>query len=427
VNLALEDLWSSDPRALLKQTYSYSPTERIESCFHTGTSMDFLIGASDATARRIALYFADYGRSGRSVTVQIIDSASTAVLDTRQLTNYQAGVYLVYRYAGAVTIRIVNNTPGPYTPTGSLNALFWGGASDATPAPPTPTPAPPPADTIAPSIAIVNPAPGKQLAEQWYVTVAATDNVGVVGVQVQLDGRNLLQEWTLGQFSQLWDTTYTPNGPHTLTAIARDAAGNRTTSAPIQIVVNNTPPPPIGPSGNSVTFLGTDTVTRGNWKGVYGQDGNVIAQHSVLAPPYSGFDTGGSVNLMLLDLWATDGRALLKQSYSYSPSERIESYFHTASSMDFLLKASDGLPHRVALYFCDYENTGRAATVQALDTARNNALLDSRSLSSYANGVYLVYTYRGSVTLRVTNTNPGSYAPTAAMSAIFWGGSGLPQ
>ena len=28
----------------------------------------------------------------------------------------------------------------------------------------------------------------------------------------------------------------------------------------------------------SVTYLQTDTTTLGNWKGVYGQDGNVIAQ-----------------------------------------------------------------------------------------------------------------------------------------------------
>src|ERR1043165_5602346 len=87
----------------------------------------------------------------------------------------------------------------------------------------------------------------------------------------------------------------------------------------------------------SVTFLQTDAATLGNWKGVYGQDGNVIAQHSVLAPPYSSFNTAGAINLYLKDLWSTDARALLKQTYSYSATERIESFFHTPSSMDFLI------------------------------------------------------------------------------------------
>src|SRR4051794_32770030 len=81
-------------------------------------------------------------------------------------------------------------------------------------------------------------------------------------------------------------------------------------------------------SGASATYLQTDTTTLGNWRGVYGQDGNVIAQHSILVPGYASFDTGGAINLYLSNLWSTDARALLKQTYSYSNTERIESFFH---------------------------------------------------------------------------------------------------
>src|SRR4051794_26181658 len=83
----------------------------------------------------------------------------------------------------------------------------------------------------------------------------------------------------------------------------------------------------------TATYLQTDTTTLGNWKGVYGQDGNVIAQHSVMVPGYAAFNTGGNVNLNLKDLWSADPRALLKQYYSYSPAERIESCFHTPTWM----------------------------------------------------------------------------------------------
>ena len=176
----------------------------------------------------------------------------------------------------------------------------------------------------------------------------------------------------------------------------------------------------------SATFLQSDSTTLGNWKGVYGQDGNVIAQHSVLVPAYASFNTAGNVNLNVLDIWATDPRALLKQYPSYSSSERIESYFHTGDSMDFLIASSDGQTHRIALYFADYQNQNRSNTVKVLDTT-TGATLDSRALTNYSGGIYLVYNYSGNVTFRIVNNNPGQYNPTALVNAFFWGGGSTPR
>src|SRR5439155_7741127 len=48
---------------------------------------------------------------------------------------------------------------------------------------------------------------------------------------------------TSAPYSRAWDTTTAANGSsHTLTAVARDAAGNTTTSAPITVTVSNAPP-----------------------------------------------------------------------------------------------------------------------------------------------------------------------------------------
>jgi len=66
----------------------------------------------------------------------------------------------------------------------------------------------------------------------------AADNVGVVGIQVKLDGANLGAELTASPFSLQWDTKTTTNGCHTLTAIARDAAGNQGTSSLLVTVSN---------------------------------------------------------------------------------------------------------------------------------------------------------------------------------------------
>src|SRR5207247_562908 len=71
------------------------------------------------------------------------------------------------------------------------------------------------------------------------VTASASDNVGVAGVQFMLDGANLGAEDTGAPYSVSWDTTTTGNGSHTLTAIARDAAGNRTTSTAVTVTVSN--------------------------------------------------------------------------------------------------------------------------------------------------------------------------------------------
>src|SRR5207245_7239869 len=76
------------------------------------------------------------------------------------------------------------------------------------------------------------------------LTASATDNVGVIGVQFKLDGANLGAEDATSPYSASWDTTAAINGSHTLTAVARDAAGNVTTSAGISVTVANDTTPP---------------------------------------------------------------------------------------------------------------------------------------------------------------------------------------
>jgi chitodextrinase len=61
----------------------------------------------------------------------------------------------------------------------------------------------------------------------------------VVGVQFQLDGANLGSEVSASPYTVSWDTTQTSNSGHILTAIARDAAGNRATSSGVTVTVNN--------------------------------------------------------------------------------------------------------------------------------------------------------------------------------------------
>src|SRR5207302_11140240 len=74
------------------------------------------------------------------------------------------------------------------------------------------------------------------------VSAPAPDTVGIVGVQFKLDGANLGTEVTAAPYSVSWNTTTATEGAHTLTAVARDAAGNTATSAVVSVTVDNAPP-----------------------------------------------------------------------------------------------------------------------------------------------------------------------------------------
>ncbi len=113
------------------------------------------------------------------------------------------------------------------------------------------TPAAP--DTTPPSVSITSPGNGQTVKGTVSVSANASDNVGVVGVQFLLDnGVNGSAESTTAPYSVSWNTATVSDGSHTITAIARDAAGNSTTSAPVTVTVANAPPPPADTTPPSV-------------------------------------------------------------------------------------------------------------------------------------------------------------------------------
>ena len=96
------------------------------------------------------------------------------------------------------------------------------------------------ADTTPPTVSVTAPASGATVSATVSVTANASDNGSVAGVQFKLDGANLGAEDTTSPYSVSWDTFSAPNGAHTLTAVARDGAGNTTTSAAVPVTVSNT-------------------------------------------------------------------------------------------------------------------------------------------------------------------------------------------
>jgi len=100
-----------------------------------------------------------------------------------------------------------------------------------------------PCDTSPPSVQLTAPAPNATLTGTVTVSATASDDSAVAGVQFKLDGQNLGTEDTSAPYSISWDTAPVANGPHTLTAAARDASQNTTTSSPVAVNVQNQSPP----------------------------------------------------------------------------------------------------------------------------------------------------------------------------------------
>ncbi len=95
-------------------------------------------------------------------------------------------------------------------------------------------------DNFPPTVLFTTPVSGSTVIGIIPVTVSASDNTGVVGVQFTLDGAALGTEDTVFPYSATWNTAVSTNGAHTLTATARDAAGN-TAMATSFVTVNNPP------------------------------------------------------------------------------------------------------------------------------------------------------------------------------------------
>jgi len=95
-------------------------------------------------------------------------------------------------------------------------------------------------DTTAPTVSITAPTANATIAgKSVSLSATASDNVGVVGVQFKVDGNNIGSEDTSSPYGVTWNTTGLTNGTHTLTAVARDAAGNTKTSTSVTVTVNN--------------------------------------------------------------------------------------------------------------------------------------------------------------------------------------------
>jgi uncharacterized protein YjdB len=96
-------------------------------------------------------------------------------------------------------------------------------------------------DTTDPSVSITAPSNGATVSgNSVTVSASASDNIAIAGVQFKLDGNDLGAEDISAPYSVSWNSALVSNGSHTLSAEARDLAGN-TATASITVTVSNAP------------------------------------------------------------------------------------------------------------------------------------------------------------------------------------------
>ncbi len=162
----------------------------------------------------------------------------------------------------------------------------------------------------------------------------------------------------------------------------------------------------------AATFVATDTTTQGTWQGVYGNQGVVVVGDTQQLPAGIQVTPSGAGGVV----WApttADPRAPQKVSNS---ADRIAACWYAPTTFSIDVNITDGQAHRLALYLLDWDSQNRSEVVTVADPATGVAL-DTRVVSGFVGGVYLVWTVRGHVVLGITD-NAGSI--NAVVSSLYF-------
>ncbi len=441
---------TADVRALQKA----SASDRIAGCWYTSTSMTTDLRFNDSNTHQVAMYLLDWDNySGRTERIDILD-ANNNVLDTRSVSNFVGGEYLVWNLSGHVTVRVTNTNSNAVvsglffgvggatatasfvktdtTTTGSWKGAYGSdgynviGDSVSTPSYVSVTPSGNSTyvwnASTADVRALQKASATDRLAGCWYTSTSMT-------IDLRFDDSNTHQvafyllDWDnySGRTERI-DILDSNNNVLDTRSVSNFVGGEYLVwnlSGHVIVRVTNTNSNAVvsglffGTGGAVATaaFLKTDTTTSGSWKSVYGADGDNIMGDSASTSSYVSPAPSGNTTYVW-DPSTTDIRALQKAA----AADRIAGCWYTSTSMTIDLPFTDGNTHQVALYLLDWDNyLGRNERIDILDSS--NKVLDTRSVTNFTGGEYLVWNLSGHVTIRVTNINPSS---NAVVSGLFF-------
>ena len=217
---------------------------------------------------------------------------------------------------------------------------------------------------------------------------------------------------TLYGSDTLTNLTETYDNPNVGTGKALSVAGYTISDAgnyTVTLVPNNTGVITAVPA--SASFVYTDASTEGNWINTYGTQGYDVLGGAASLPSYATVNPSGETTYT----WAantTDPRALEQAG----GASRIAAAWYATSSFSIDVNINDGNTHDLELYFLDWNSTARSEQVQ-ISNGSTGLVLDTETVSSFHNGIYLEWAISGNVLITITKL--AGY--NAVLSGLFFG------
>jgi hypothetical protein len=385
---------TTDVRAPLANT---SGANRIASTFYTQSSETFDLNFTDGQLHQVAVYCLDFDTTSRTQTMQIIDAATLRVLDTQTVANFNGGVYEVWNVTGHLQVQVINTN----SLTAAVSGLFFRSFTGIAP----------------PAVTFSSPSSNATVAGPVTMSVNASSAQGIASVQFQVDGSNVGAPLTGAGpvFTSHWASPLASNGSHTISAVVTDNLGLKTTTSVPISVSNGAAPTP------AAVLTSVDAFSSGSWKGVYGQDGELIANDATNPPFYAIVNFVNTINPPWT--WhAGDPTTDIPGLEKANSNQRIGAAFYQATpnaTFNIDVNFVDYLQHELSIYFVDWHHNVRAQTITIMD-ANTNATLYSQYFTNFSLGVYYTWNITGHVVINIT-LDPTPYDPISVVaSGLFF-------
>ena len=457
---------TTDPRALQKS----SGSDRFATAWHDSSEFYFFLEFSDADVHQVSFYFLDYDRAGRQQKLEFFDDVTGQLLASTNLANFQNGIYSTWNLKGNVQVR-VTRISGPnavlsgifFDPEGtdpaSTSAAFvrtdtttsgsWRGVygSDGAVAHPSGyLPAPTDVQVNAyrnyPLVwsysttdprALQKASGTDRFATAWndpaefyfYLQFSDADShqVSFYFLDYERAGRQQKLEFfdhVTGRFLGSTNIASFQNGIYSTwnlrgkvrVKMTRIAGPNTVLSG---IFFDPGSAPATGTAAaytamSATSYVAENTSRGGTWKAELGTEGHSIAAEEPAFPSYGALNLAG-VSEWIWSLPSSDPAAL-ERPYDEG---RIASAWYASDPFTVDLELHDSNPHRVSLYFVDFDGAGRTQLIEVLDP-NTGTVLDSTELSEFGDGVWLQYVFISNTAIRITPIE----GQNAVLSGIFF-------
>jgi hypothetical protein len=337
----------------------------IATCWYSETRMTAAVYFPDRNRSPVAFYFLDWDKQKRVQKIELLDFFGQPTAEF-ELRDFENGKYIVIG-SSDMGLRITRIAG----PNAVLSGVFVGGAFNGSPL------ATPP--VISPN--------GGEFADpvevQLFAATGGSAYFTANGTDPAVNGMPYSGPM------RLLETT-------TIRAVTR----NRYGTSP-EAVATFTIAPLDRPE-----FLGEDRTTLGSWKGNYGNGGYAIPMFDATLPVTHVGNSSWAWN------WSTqDPSALQRPTAS---SDRLAACWYSGFSFDISIPIGRDTERTIAVYALDWDNAGRVQQVDLIDT-ENQIVVDSRTISDFADGVYLRWKVRNDVSIRVINRG----GPNVVLSGVF--------